>query len=210
MDFMNNIILNIYKVLFMKSMNNLKKLAAGIPGLAAGIPGLAAEIPGKLFSVSEMFGISLPSRAFSSESLMVGENLVASQVFDSVSDADMLAELRYLEDFMVIRPFFYTKDLFFKCLVVILIFSTVGPHIMHQFVHYSNTVHVLINTSNGHEFIFSPQDLKKTIETRPVATPARGVEPDQSLDASHLKSKMFKSKGFIIQEPFAICLADPH
>ena len=112
MDFMNNIILNIYKVLFMKSVNNLKKLAAGIPGLAAGIPGLAAEIPGKLFSVSEMFGISLPSRAFSSESLMVGENLVASQVFDSVSDADMLAELRYLEDFMVIRPFFIPKTFF--------------------------------------------------------------------------------------------------
>ena len=96
----------------MKSVNNLKKLAAGIPGLAAGIPGLAAEIPGKLFSVSEMFGISLPSRAFSSESLMVGENLVASQVFDSVSDADMLAELRYLEDFMVIRPFFIPKTFF--------------------------------------------------------------------------------------------------
>lgn len=113
MDFMNNIILNIYNVLFMKSMNNLKKLAAGIPGLAAGIPGLAAEIPGKLFSVSEMFGISLPSRTFSSESLMVGENLVSSQVFDSVSDADMLAELRYLEDFMVMRPFFFIPKTFF-------------------------------------------------------------------------------------------------
>lgn len=114
MNFMNNILSILYKVLFMKSMNNLKKLAAGIPGLAAGIPGLAAEIPGKLFSVSEMFGISLPSRAFSSESLMVGENLVSTQVFDSVSDADMLAELRYLEDFMVIpktKAFFLSGDI---------------------------------------------------------------------------------------------------
>jgi hypothetical protein len=45
-----------------------------------------------------MFGISLPSRAFSSQSLMDGEMVMGSQTFDDMSEADMLAELEKLED----------------------------------------------------------------------------------------------------------------
>ena len=101
--------------LFMKPMNNHNKSAADIPRLAAGIPRLAAGIPGELFSVSKMFGISLPSRQFSSESLMVGESLVSTQAFDLLSDADMLAELQHLEDFMVPKILFFDDLNLFKC-----------------------------------------------------------------------------------------------
>ncbi|CAL1131599.1 unnamed protein product [Cladocopium goreaui] len=45
-----------------------------------------------------MFGMSLPSRTFSSQSLMDGEALISSQDLGSMTEIEMLAELKQLED----------------------------------------------------------------------------------------------------------------
>ncbi len=45
-----------------------------------------------------MFGISLPSRTFSSKTLMDGESVIASQHFSNLDDDELLAELQKLED----------------------------------------------------------------------------------------------------------------
>ena len=45
-----------------------------------------------------MLGISLPSRCFSSQSLLEGESLMLNQSIDGMSEADMLAEIEKLED----------------------------------------------------------------------------------------------------------------
>lgn len=45
-----------------------------------------------------MFGVSLPSRVFSSQSLMDGETLVANQNFDDMTEEEMQAELKRLQD----------------------------------------------------------------------------------------------------------------
>ena len=47
-----------------------------------------------------MFGRSLPSRAFSSSTLMDGEKLVASQTFEDWSESALEAELAALEDWV--------------------------------------------------------------------------------------------------------------
>lgn len=76
-----------------------KKLAAEIPRLAAEISGLSAEMPGGWFLRSKMFGRSLPSRAFSSSTLMDGETLKESS-FDDWSESGLLVELAALEDWL--------------------------------------------------------------------------------------------------------------
>lgn len=45
-----------------------------------------------------MFGISLPSRSFSSKTLMDGESVIASQHFSNLDDDALMAELQKLED----------------------------------------------------------------------------------------------------------------
>ena len=45
-----------------------------------------------------MFGISLPSRMFSSQSLMDGEALISSQDLGGMTEVKMLSELKHLED----------------------------------------------------------------------------------------------------------------
>ena len=47
-----------------------------------------------------MFGISLPSRSFSSKTLMDGESVIASQHFSNLDDDALMAELQKLEDCM--------------------------------------------------------------------------------------------------------------
>ena len=47
-----------------------------------------------------MFGVSLPSRSFSSSTLMDGEKLVANQTFDDWSESALEAELAKLEDWL--------------------------------------------------------------------------------------------------------------
>ena len=45
-----------------------------------------------------MFGISLPSRRFSSQSLVEGEAVMAAQPISEMSESEMAAELQKLED----------------------------------------------------------------------------------------------------------------
>ena len=80
-------------------------LAEEIPRLAEEIPRLAEEIPGSYFwpwvcTVVFMFGgFSLPSRVFSSQSLMDGESLISAQKFDGdMTEEALLLELKMLED----------------------------------------------------------------------------------------------------------------
>ena len=80
MESMKNVMLMLKKNI--KFMNWQRRES---PGFAPGIHGIAAEKPGQLFfglvEIIGCFGISLPSRAFSSQSLMDGEMVMGSQTF---------------------------------------------------------------------------------------------------------------------------------
>ena len=66
-----------------------------------GIGGLAAAFSGSHFwalLLVFMWGISLPSRCFSSQSLMDGESVMLTQKLEDMTEAEMLAEIAKLED----------------------------------------------------------------------------------------------------------------
>ena len=70
-------------------------------GLRRKFMGLRRKNPVSCFWLGwnrRMFGISLPSRCFRSQSLMDGEKIMDSQQFDHMSEEDMLAELEKLQD----------------------------------------------------------------------------------------------------------------
>lgn len=78
-------------------------VAASFAGLAAYFHGLAAYFARSYFLSWDsigMFGISLPSRTFSSKTLMDGESVIASQHFSNLDDDALMAELQKLEDCM--------------------------------------------------------------------------------------------------------------
>ena len=72
-------------------------LAAEIPGIAAEVRGLAAEISGQSFGIN-MSSFSLPSRLFSSSTLMDGEEVVCCQDLSHCNEMELLAELASLEE----------------------------------------------------------------------------------------------------------------
>ena len=69
---------------------------AGFPAVFDGFP---ADFAGQPFlGQSDMLHISFKSRVFSSETLMDGENIMASNVYENMDTEQLLAELERLED----------------------------------------------------------------------------------------------------------------
>lgn len=79
--------------------------AASLAVLAASLTVLAASLPVLPFSYTSpktgMLGLSLPSRCFSSSTLMDGEAVLNAMNYDDWSAADLEAELAKLEEFRV-------------------------------------------------------------------------------------------------------------
>ena len=101
-------------------------------------------------------GISLPSRVFSSQSLMDGESLISSQKFDGdMTEEALLAELKMLED-MGIPTIKCIKS---HCKTIMT---------WYCWIWFSDV------PRSEWLWLYSPQDFKRSAMSRPVATPLRG------------------------------------